>query len=200
MWSQRVNLQPLGLNWLSQRVRRRCRANPERNHVNFTDFFIHRAVTTTLLMAAILIWIFSYSTPPGERSSAGGIPHHPGVRFAARARSNPDTMASTVATPLERQFTTIAGIDSMSSSSSLGRTTITLQFTLERNIDAAAQDVQAAISQASRSLPPDMPTPPLQQSKSGGSASVVSQCALENDDARRSTSTPQISSSNASRW
>ena len=127
--------------------------------MNFTDFFIHRAVTTTLLMAAILIFgIFSYSTLP-----VSDLPQveYPTIQVSASLPgANPDTMASTVATPLERQFTTIAGIDSMSSSSSLGRTTITLQFTLERNIDAAAQDVQAAISQASRSLPPDMPTPP----------------------------------------
>ena len=127
--------------------------------MNFTDFFIHRAVTTTLLMAAILIFgIFGYSTLP-----VSDLPQveYPTIQVSASLPGpNPDTMASTVATPLERQFTTIAGIDSMSSSSSLGRTTITLQFTLEQNIDAAAQDVQAAISQASRSLPPDMPTPP----------------------------------------
>ena len=70
-------------------------------------------------------------------------------------------MASAVATPLERQFSTIAGLDSMTSTSALGITRITLQFTLSRNIDAAAQDVQAAISQAARDLPPDMPSPPF---------------------------------------
>src|SRR5438552_14455356 len=70
-------------------------------------------------------------------------------------------MASSVATPLERQFSTIAGIDSMTSVSALGIAQITIQFVLERNIDAAAQDVQAAIAKAARQLPPNMPTPPI---------------------------------------
>jgi len=74
--------------------------------------------------------------------------------------ANPEIMAATVATPLERQFTTIAGVDSMSSVSSLGMTQITIQFSLERDIDAAAQDVQAAIAKANRQLPRDMPSPP----------------------------------------
>lgn len=74
--------------------------------------------------------------------------------------ATPETMASSVATPLERQFSTIAGLDSMSSTNAQGVTQITLQFSLDRNIDAAAQDVQSMISQAARQLPPDMPTPP----------------------------------------
>ncbi|HSA02066.1 MAG TPA: efflux RND transporter permease subunit [Candidatus Paceibacterota bacterium] len=74
--------------------------------------------------------------------------------------ASPETMASSVATPLEKQFSTIAGVDSMSSVSGLGSTRITIQFALERDIDGAAQDVQAAISRASRQLPPEMPTPP----------------------------------------
>src|SRR5512137_2276503 len=74
--------------------------------------------------------------------------------------ASPETMAAAVATPLERQFTTIAGVDTMSSLSALGLCQITIQFTLDRNIDAAAQDVQAAISKASRLLPPGMPSPP----------------------------------------
>src|SRR5258705_13578089 len=69
-------------------------------------------------------------------------------------------MASAVATPLEKQFSTIAGIDSMTSTSALGNTQITIQFTLERNIDAAAQDVQASIAAAQPQMPPGMPTPP----------------------------------------
>ena len=69
-------------------------------------------------------------------------------------------MASGVATPLEKNFSTIAGLDSMSSTSSLGRTQITLQFTLSRNVDAAAQDVQAMIARSARDLPPNMPSPP----------------------------------------
>src|SRR5262245_5648292 len=77
--------------------------------------------------------------------------------------ASPETMASAVATPLERQFSTIAGIDSMTSISALGVSNITIQFTLERNIDAAGQDVQAAIPKAAPLLPPGMPTPPIYQ-------------------------------------
>src|SRR5438105_1531633 len=77
--------------------------------------------------------------------------------------ASPETMASAVATPLERQFTTIAGIDSMTSTSALGVTNINITFALDRNIDAAAQDVQAAITKASPLLPPNMPTPPIYQ-------------------------------------
>ena len=72
-------------------------------------------------------------------------------------------MASAVATPLERQFTTIAGLDSMTSASAQGVTAITLQFNLSRQLDAAAQDVQAAIAAAARQLPPNLPTPPSYQ-------------------------------------
>ncbi len=72
-------------------------------------------------------------------------------------------MASSVATPLEKQFSTIAGIDSMTSTSALGLTNITIQFTLDRSIDGAAQDVQAAIGKAASLLPPGMPTPPTYQ-------------------------------------
>jgi len=79
---------------------------------------------------------------------------------AALPGASPETMASSVATPLERQFSTIAGIESMNSTSSLGFTNITVQFSLDRNIDAAAQDVQSAISQAARQLPPNLPSPP----------------------------------------
>jgi hydrophobic/amphiphilic exporter-1 (mainly G- bacteria), HAE1 family len=74
--------------------------------------------------------------------------------------ASPDTMAASVATPLERQFSTIAGIDSMNSSSSLGSTNVTIQFSLDRNIDAAAQDVESAIAKAGGLLPPTMPRPP----------------------------------------
>ena len=89
-------------------------------------------------------------------------------------------MASAIATPLEKQFSTIAGIDSMTSSSSLGTTKITLQFDLSRNIDGAAQDVQAAIARASAQLPPSMPTPPdLHKGESGGPAHPVSRHGFE---------------------
>src|SRR5580658_7703525 len=127
--------------------------------MHFTDFFIRRVVTTTLLMAGILIFgILSYNSLP-----VSDLPtvEYPTIQVsAALPGANPDTMASSVATPLEKEFSTIAGINSMSSSSSLGATNITLQFDLSRNIDAAAQDVQAAISRAAGSLPTNMPSPP----------------------------------------
>ena len=74
--------------------------------------------------------------------------------------ASPETMASAVATPLERQFTTIAGVDSMTSVSALGLTQITIQFSFSRNIDAAGQDVQAAIGKAAKQLPPTCRRPP----------------------------------------
>ena len=110
-----------------------------------TDLFIRRPVLTTLLMAAVLLFgIMAFRLLP--------VSDLPNVDFptiqvsAALPGASPETMASAVATPLEKQFTTIAGIDSMTSSSALGLTQITIQFSLERNIDAAAQDVQAMIT------------------------------------------------------
>jgi HAE1 family hydrophobic/amphiphilic exporter-1 len=125
----------------------------------FTDLFIRRAVTTCLVMAGILgFGILSYTSLPVSDLPAV---EYPTIQVqAGLPGANPDTMASSVATPLEKEFSTIAGINSMSSSSSLGTTSITLQFDLSRNIDAAAQDVQAAISRASGNLPTNMPSPP----------------------------------------
>jgi hydrophobic/amphiphilic exporter-1 (mainly G- bacteria), HAE1 family len=114
---------------------------------------------TTLVMAAILLFgIVGYRTLP-----VSDLPSvdYPTINVSASLPgASPSTMASSVATPLEKQFSTIAGIDSMSSVSSLGNSQITIQFSLSRDIDAAAQDVQAAIAKASRQLPPNMPTPP----------------------------------------
>ncbi len=125
----------------------------------FTDFFIRRAITTTLIMVGILgFGLLSYFSLP-----VSNLPtvEYPVIQVSASLPgANPDVMASSVATPLENQFSNIAGIDSMSSSSSLGSTNITLQFDLSRSIDAAAQDVQAAISRAQGTLPTDMPSPP----------------------------------------
>ncbi|HEX4164983.1 MAG TPA: efflux RND transporter permease subunit [Bryobacteraceae bacterium] len=125
----------------------------------FTDFFIRRAITTTLIMAGILgFGLLSYFSLPVSNLPAV---EYPTIEVSASLPgANPDVMASSVATPLENQFSTIAGIDSMSSSSSLGSTSITLQFELSRSIDAAAQDVQAAIARAQGLLPTDMPSPP----------------------------------------
>jgi hydrophobic/amphiphilic exporter-1 (mainly G- bacteria), HAE1 family len=124
-----------------------------------TDVFIKRPVMTTLLMGAILVFgLMAYRLLP--------VSDLPNIDFptiqvtASLPGASPDTMASAVATPLEKQFSTIAGIDSMTSTSALGTTQITIQFTLERNIDAAAQDVQAAIAAAQPQMPPGMPTPP----------------------------------------
>ncbi|MBM3726322.1 MAG: efflux RND transporter permease subunit, partial [Acidobacteria bacterium] len=127
--------------------------------MNFTAFFIHRPIATVLLMLSLLAFgLLGYIVLP-----VSDLPpvEYPTITVqASLPGADPDTMASTVAAPLERQFSTIAGVDNMSSTSSLGRTSITLQFALERDIDAAAQDVQSAISQALRSLPPNMPSPP----------------------------------------
>ena len=127
--------------------------------MNFTDFFIRRAVTTTLIMAGILLFgILSYTSLPVSE-----LPEveYPTIQVSASLPgANPDTMAASVATPLEKQFSTIAGVELMTSSSSLGSTSITLQFDLNRSIDAAAQDVEAAIARAEGSLPTNMPSPP----------------------------------------
>ena len=124
-----------------------------------TEIFIRRPVMTTLVMVAILFFgIIGYRLLP-----VSDLPNvdFPTIQVSATLPgASPETMASAVATPLEKQFSTIAGIDSMTSTSAQGTTQITLQFALDRDIDAAAQDVQAAISQAQRQLPPGMPTPP----------------------------------------
>jgi len=127
--------------------------------MNFTRIFISKPIMTTLVMVGILLFgLMGYKQLPV--SDLPNVDFPTIVISASLPGASPDTMASSVATPLEQQFTTIAGIDTMNSSSSLGSTSITLQFNLSRNIDAAAQDVQAAISTALRKLPKDMPTPP----------------------------------------
>ena len=127
--------------------------------MRFTDFFIRRAIATTLLISAIAgFGLLSYFSLP-----VSNLPEveYPTIRVsAALPGANPDAMASTVATPLESQFSTIPGIENMTSSSSVGETNVTLQFDLNRSVDAAAQDVQAAISLAAGALPANMPSPP----------------------------------------
>jgi hydrophobic/amphiphilic exporter-1 (mainly G- bacteria), HAE1 family len=127
--------------------------------MNVSELFIRRPVMTTLVMSAILLFgVISYRSLP-----VSDLPNvdYPTLQVSANLPgASPETMASAVATPLEKQFSTIAGVDSMSSVSSLGSCRITIQFTLDRNIDAAAQDVQSAISKAQRQLPSDMPSPP----------------------------------------
>src|SRR5215471_16198843 len=107
-----------------------------------TDLFIRRPVMTTLLMAGILVFvIMAYRLLP-----VSDLPNidFPTIQVTANLPgASPDTIASAVATPLVKRFSTIAGIDAMTSTSALGGTQITIQFTLERNIDAGGQDVQA---------------------------------------------------------
>src|SRR5260370_3370046 len=127
--------------------------------MSIPELFIRRPVATVLVMFGILlVGVAGYRALP-----VSDLPNvdYPTIRVeASLPGANPDTMAAAVALPLEKQFSTIAGLDSMSSQNLLGRTNITLQFVLTRNIDGAAQDVQAAITQASRGLPQNMPAPP----------------------------------------
>ncbi len=130
--------------------------------MSISELFIKRPVMTTLVMLGILVFgLMAYRLL--------AVSNLPNVDFptitvsASLPGASPETMASAVATPLEKQFSTIAGIDQMTSSSSLGSTSITLQFTLERNIDAAAQDVQAAISKTLRQLPTGIVPPSYQK-------------------------------------
>lgn len=127
--------------------------------MNIQELFIRRPIMTTLVMMTILVFgIAAYRLLP--------VSDLPNVDFptiqvsAGLPGASPETMASAVATPLERQFSTIAGLDSMTSTNALGNTRITLQFNLSRNIDAAGQDVQAMIAKAAKQLPQNMPTPP----------------------------------------
>ena len=127
--------------------------------MNLSKEFIERPVMTTLLMAALVIFgIFGYMTLPVSE-----LPNidYPTLNVSASLPgADPETMASAVATPLESAFSSIQGVDTMTSSSGQGNTNITLTFRLDRNIDSAAQDVQAAISAAQRRLPRGMQNPP----------------------------------------
>src|SRR5580692_10597200 len=127
--------------------------------MNFSETFIRRPIATSLLMAAIALFgVVAYRALP--------VSDLPNVDFptllitAALPGASPETMSSAVATPLENQFSTIAGLEQMTSVNSLGSTQITLEFALTRSMDGAAVDVQAAITQAAKLLPQGMPTPP----------------------------------------
>jgi multidrug efflux pump subunit AcrB len=127
--------------------------------MNISEPFIRRPVMTILLMVGLVIFgMFGYSSLPVSELPSVDFPTI--VISASLPGADPETMASAVATPLENQFSTIAGVSSMTSSSTQGSTQITIQFDLDRNIDGAAQDVQAAISAAGHQLPQNMPTPP----------------------------------------
>jgi HAE1 family hydrophobic/amphiphilic exporter-1 len=140
--------------------------------MNISQPFIRRPVMTTLIMAAIIVFgIMAFRLLP--------VNDLPNVDFptiqvsAALPGAGPETMASAVATPLEKQFSTIDGLDSMTSTNILGSSQITLQFSLRRNLDAAAQDVQASISRAMTQLPPEMPTPPAYQKVNPASSPIL---------------------------
>ena len=140
--------------------------------MNLSAPFIHRPVMTTVIMAGLLVFgLFAYTSLP--------VSELPSVDFptisvsASLPGANPENMASSVATPLERQFSAIAGLTFMSSTNGTGNTNITLQFDLSRNIDAAAQDVQTAISQSIRQLPVNMPSPPSLRKVNPGDYAII---------------------------
>ncbi len=127
--------------------------------MNLPEVCIRRPVMTTLLTAAVCVFgMMAYRLLPV--SDLPNVDFPTIVVSASLPGATPETMASAVATVLEQQFSTIAGVDSLTSTSSTGNTQVTLQFSLDRSIDAAAQDVQAAIAAVQRRLPTDMPAPP----------------------------------------
>jgi hydrophobic/amphiphilic exporter-1 (mainly G- bacteria), HAE1 family len=140
--------------------------------MNLAALFIKRPVTTTLIILGVICFgALAYQQLP--------VSDLPTVDFptiqvnAGLPGASPETMASAVALPLEKQFSTIAGLTSINSTSSLGFTNITLQFDLSRNIDAAAQDVQSMIARTQRSLPPQMPSPPSYNKVNPGDQPVL---------------------------
>ncbi len=140
--------------------------------MNISELFIRRPVATVLLMAGLLIGgVSAYFQLPVAALPEADFPT---INVSAQlAGASPDTMASSVSTPLIKQFETIAGINTISATSSLGNTSITLQFDLSRDIDAAAADVQAAITRAQRQLPDNLTTPPSYRKSNPADAPVV---------------------------
>ena len=128
--------------------------------MNISEIFIRRPVMTILVMAGILIFgLAAYRLLPVNTLPTVDFPT---IQVTAQVPgASPETMAAAVATPLEKQFSTIAGVDQMTSVSGQGITSITIQFSLDRDIDAAAQDVNSAIASAARQLPASMPAPPF---------------------------------------
>ncbi len=140
--------------------------------MNIAEPFIKRPVMTTLVMVAILLFgILGY-----RELAVSDLPNidFPTILVSASLPgANPDTMAAAVATPLEKQFSTIAGLGSMTSTSQIGSTSISLQFDLTRNIDAAAQDVQAQIAATANLLPPNMPSQPTFQKVNPADQAII---------------------------
>lgn len=139
--------------------------------MNFAALFIRRPITTTLIMLGISVFgVLSYRLLPVADLPTVDFPN---IQVqAGLPGASPETMASAVALPLEKQFATISGLDSMNSTSTQGNTSITLQFSLDRDIDAAAADVQAMIARAARQLP-QMPNPPSYNKVNPGDQPVV---------------------------
>src|ERR1041384_1969700 len=140
--------------------------------MNVSEVFIRRPIATSLIMAGVALFgVIAYRALP-----VSDLPQvdYPTISVnASLPGGNPDTMASSVATPLERQFTTIAGLDSMISNSGQGSTNITLQFNLSRDIDGATVDVETAIAEAMPLLPPGMPPPPSFRKQNPGDFPII---------------------------
>jgi hydrophobic/amphiphilic exporter-1 (mainly G- bacteria), HAE1 family len=139
--------------------------------MNPSHIFIKRPVTTILLMLGLLV----FGTLAYQQLPVSDLPtiDYPTIQVnGSLPGASPDTVATSLALPLEKQFATIAGLQSINSTSAQGSTSITLQFDLSRNIDAAAQDVQAMIAKAARQLPPQMPAPPSYQKVNPGDQPV----------------------------
>src|SRR5215475_10405955 len=147
--------------------------------MNFSEPFIRRPVMTTVLTVSVILFgVLSYRQLPVNDLPAVDYPviqvqaDYPGA--------SPDTIASTIAAPLERQFMQINGLELVTSQSTQGRASLTLQFALDKSIDAAATDVQTAISQATGSLPVDLPSPPT-LSKTNPNDQPIMYIALTSD-------------------
>src|SRR5450830_2171631 len=140
--------------------------------MNFSELFIRRPVMTVLLnLAIVLAGIIGFRSIP-----VAALPSYdtPVINVSAHfAGANPETMASSVALPLEKQFQTVPGLKTISSTSTLGSTSLTLEFDEGRNIDAAAVDVQAALLRAERLLPQDMTAPPAYRKINPSDSSVL---------------------------
>jgi HAE1 family hydrophobic/amphiphilic exporter-1 len=153
------------------RLRRRNDPGQGRGRVNFTGLFIRRPVMTTLLMIGIVVFgVVAY-----RRLPVSDLPtvDYPTLSVnASLPGAAPETMAATVATPLEKAFSAIAGIDEITSTSSLGSSSITLQFSLDRDLESAAQDVNAAISKTLPLLPPQI-LPPSYRKQNPSAAPIV---------------------------
>ena len=140
--------------------------------MNISAPFIHRPIATTLLMAAfLLLGSVAYFLLPVAPLPQVDFPTI--VVTAQLPGTSPETMASSVATPLERQFSQIGGVSQLTSTSGIGTATITIQFALTRNIDGAAQDVQSAIDAAAGQLPKNLPSPPTYKKTDPSSAPIL---------------------------